>query len=660
MRIQTTLRNFIFIILGMLGIFSTAFGDTIAYWRFETGPANTSLDAGFSAIDVSGHGNHLSPWTHGGDNGYIYRTDIANPTINATGQPNIFCIQNSGNAPSLATRSKNKSYGTGSYPTGIDIETVQLKEFTIEAIFKPESGNYRTLIGRDARYVGDDGNLAAFYLQIRPDNSISAVLSDVTGKTHRATSPANMITGFNWGTDPNGKTGRWYYAAAISNGTTLSLYLANLTAGTDPMLVAETDLTGSTDSTMAIGTTSGSTWHAGGWSVGRGLYSGNKTDYAFGYIDEVRISNEALAVNKLLINPKATVDVNPLFDGADPAILLDGNRAYIYPTSGYYRHTFAYYSLDMVNWYQRGPILNFDNISWIPSGKHCWAPGIIKKNNKYYLYYSVGPKPSYIGVAVGNSPTGNFVDSGQALIADNGAAWFEAIDPMAFEDPLTGKVYLYFGGSAGSRLRVFELNADMVSLGNEIAVDNPPNFTEGPFIHYRIGKYHLTYSNGSWNRSNYSVHYCTSDSPTGPWNYHGVILQSDGWFKGPGHHSIMYNNAIDQWYICYHRWNERLDDGPYSGNRSTCVDMLYHDANGLILPVIQTDSGIGPVRIGDRFLADFNNDQTVDIQDLRYLTENWLTSNYMADIAPIKRDYKVNMLDFAEFAAKYWLVTPNR
>ena len=644
----------------LLTIFTPVIGDTIAYWRFEQGPADSNAEAGFSVMDISGNGNHLSPWTEGGNNGYRYRTDIAIPEINATGQPNIFSVQNTGSAPSLATRSTSKSYGTGSYPAGIDVESAQLSQFTVEAIFKPEGGNHRTIVGRDARNIAGDANLAAFYLQIRPDSGISAVLSDVTGTTHRADSAAAMITGFNFGEDPHGLTGRWYYVAAVSNGSTLSLYLANLTAGTDPLLVAEEDLNDSTNPTMAIGTTSGSTWHAGGWSVGRGLYSGNKTDYAYGFIDEVRISNTALNVSQFLIEPKSIANVNPLFNAADPSIMLKGNFAYIYPTSGDSDKTYVYYSSDMVNWRRSSPILSFKDVSWMVPSKNCWAPGIFEKNGKYYLYYSVGPKPSYIGVAVSSTPYTTFIDSGQPLIADNGESWFEAIDPMTFEDPQTGKVYLYFGGSAGSRLRVFELNDDLISLGNEINVDNPPNFTEGAFMHYRKGKYHLTYSHGSWNRGNYSLHYCTSSSPTGPWDYHGAILESDGWFKGPGHHSIMYNPAMDQWYVCYHRWNERFDDGPYSGSRSTCIDMLYYDDNGLIMPIVQTDTGVGPVRLGERYIADFNDDKTVDLADLQFFANEWLKQYSDADITPVRKDNKVNMQDFEEFAEKYWMVTPEQ
>ena len=65
-------------------------------------------------------------------------------------------------------------------------------------------------------------------------------------------------------------------------------------------LVASTPFT-SADPRLAIGTTSGSDWHAGEFSVGRGLFNGGHSDRAYGYIDEVRISNSALDPSQFLV-----------------------------------------------------------------------------------------------------------------------------------------------------------------------------------------------------------------------------------------------------------------------------------------------------------------------------------------------------------------------
>ncbi len=279
---------------------------------------------------------------------------------------------------------------------------------------------------------------------------------------------------------------------------------------------------------------------------------------------------------------------NPIFRAADPHAVKIGDTFYVYPTSGRSNFFYVYSSTDLVNWQTHKPILDFRKIDWIPEDKSAWAPAIISKDNTCYFYYSVGPKPSHIGVATGNSPLGPFKDSGKALIADNNSPDFEAIDPMAFEDPNSGICYLYFGGSAGSKLKVFELNNNMTELAREIEVQNPPFFTEGAFMHFYNGLYYLSYSHGAWHSSSYSVHYCTAKSPIGPWDYKGPILQTNAAYKGPGHHSIVYDNAAKKWYIFYHRWENVSGDGPYRGSRKTAVENLEYDTNGLIKPVTMT------------------------------------------------------------------------
>jgi hypothetical protein len=291
---------------------------------------------------------------------------------------------------------------------------------------------------------------------------------------------------------------------------------------------------------------------------------------------------------------------NPVLPAADPDVLLVGETAWLYPTfrSGD-RRFFAFSSVDLVTWRIHGPVLDFADIPWIPSDKQAWAPGIAQKNGKFYLYYSVGPKPSSIGVAVADSPAGPFVDRGAPLLSDNGASGFEAIDAMVFTDPVTGISYLYAGGSAGSKLRIFELNADMVSFARELPVVTPPNFTEAPYVHRRGSTYYLTYSSGSWWNDTYSVHYAVSQTPVGPWIYQGAVLSSDDRHKGPGHNSILHNPRTGDWFMVYHRWNDQSGPGPYEGRRKVAIERMRYDQQGRILPVIMSDAGVGPVELGE-------------------------------------------------------------
>jgi beta-xylosidase len=284
---------------------------------------------------------------------------------------------------------------------------------------------------------------------------------------------------------------------------------------------------------------------------------------------------------------------NPVMRGADPHAVVIRDTVWLYATErsgeGLF---FAHSSTDLVHWEQHGPVLRFAEIDWIPAGKHAWAPALEAKDGRYYFYYSVGPKPSHIGVAVGDSPAGPFIDSGRALLSDHNDPGFEAIDPVVFTDPASGRSYFYAGGSSGSTLRVFEMAEDMVSFAREIEVETPPFFTEGPFVHYDDGIYHFTYSHGAWRRSSYSVHHATAPTPTGPWTYRGAILTSDDRHKGPGHHSVIQNPRTGEWLIVYHRWNDREGDGPYTGSREVAIDRLVHEPGGVIRPVTMTDEGV--------------------------------------------------------------------
>lgn len=287
---------------------------------------------------------------------------------------------------------------------------------------------------------------------------------------------------------------------------------------------------------------------------------------------------------------------NPVMAGADPHAAVFGNAFWIYPTeSGNPKIFAAYMSKDLQKWERRGEVLRMNDIKWINDDgakrHYCWAPAIATKNGKGYFYFSIGPQqgpdaPSRIGVAVGDKPDGPFVDIGKPLIT--GGNGFEAIDPMVFIDK-DGAAYLYAGGSAGAKLRIWELEPDMVTIKREIPVETPPEFTEGAFMHERNGTYYLSYSHGRWNDASYSVHYATSKTPTGPWTYQGCVLKSDSNHKGPGHHAFIENPQTKQWFIVYHRWESTSPKGPYKGGRKIAIERVDHGIDGLIKPIKMTD-----------------------------------------------------------------------
>jgi beta-xylosidase len=295
-------------------------------------------------------------------------------------------------------------------------------------------------------------------------------------------------------------------------------------------------------------------------------------------------------------------DRNPLFPGADPDAIAACGSWWIFPTTqengprkGITSRFYGWQSSDLQHWSRTAePVLDIRSISWIDDDHaptHAlWAPSVIAANGGFYLYYSVGPQnptPSRLGVAVADRPEGPYVDSGKPLLT--GGNGFEAIDPMVFRDPRSGRSYLYAGGSAGSTLRVFEMAPDMVSIAREVTVPTPPNFTEGSFMHERGGIYYLSYSHGRYNGPDYSVHYATGPSPTGPFTYRGAILTSDTSHQGPGHHAFLEDPETGKWVIVYHRWDRTDATPPFKGARDVAIEPIRYDSAGLIQPVHMTD-----------------------------------------------------------------------
>lgn len=276
---------------------SAAKAGTAAYWRFEAGPADAQVThlSGIGGVwsadiaDTSGNGNDLSVWDESGA-GFAYKTDVAWPTVPRTGAANNFSVKNTGGGPAMWTESAA-------------MKTLSPAAFTIEASFKPENGGWRTIVGRDSRGAATvNGDLAALYFQITPGNAVAIKYADVSGAWHEAVSADGLITGFDWGSDPNGTTGHWYNMAGVSDGTMLSLYL---NSGSGYVQVAQTDMTGSSANTaMTAGMGDGGDWDAGNWTVGRGLYAGGHGDRGYGFIDEVRISDSALSPNQFLAVPE--------------------------------------------------------------------------------------------------------------------------------------------------------------------------------------------------------------------------------------------------------------------------------------------------------------------------------------------------------------------
>jgi len=151
-----------------------------------------------------------------------------------------------------------------------------------------------------------------------------------------------------------------------------------------------------------------------------------------------------------------------------------------------------YSSTDMVNWTDRGAVASLKTFPWAVQSNDAWAPQVIERGGKFYLYVPVsvaGSPKNVIAVAVADRPDGPFVDAlGHPLVGP--ADGF--IDPtVAIDDD--GQAYLYWGNPD---LWYVRLNKDMISYSGTIEKIAPRigDYQEGPWFYNRRGKYYMAFA----------------------------------------------------------------------------------------------------------------------------------------------------------------------
>ena len=300
---------------------------------------------------------------------------------------------------------------------------------------------------------------------------------------------------------------------------------------------------------------------------------------------------------------------NPVFEGwyADPCAIIFDDLYWIYPTySARYRdqlHMDAFSSPDLINWTKHDRIIDTTAVPWI--WQAMWAPSIIKKGEQYFLFFAgndIQSDDEYggIGIGVADRPEGPYRDHlGKPLIDKfhNGA---QPIDQYVFRD-VDGSHYIYYGG--WRHCNVAKLNDDFTGFlplpnGETFMEITPERYVEGPYMFMRNGKYYFMWSEGGWGRPDYSVAYAIADSPLGPFTRIARILEQDPEVAtSAGHHSVIHEPKSDRYYIVYHR---RPITETARDHRVVCIDEMFFDENGHILPVKITMEGVEENKLGGR------------------------------------------------------------
>ncbi|MFC0518424.1 glycoside hydrolase family 43 protein [Mucilaginibacter angelicae] len=306
------------------------------------------------------------------------------------------------------------------------------------------------------------------------------------------------------------------------------------------------------------------------------------------------------SANKALAQEKKTSG-NPIVEGwyADPEAKIFNKQYWVYPTysAKYNDQVFmdAFSSPDLINWTKHPRIIDTAAVKW--AKRAMWAPAVTEKDGKYYIFFGANDiqnnnEVGGIGVAVGDKPEGPFKDLlGKPLIGQiiNKA---QPIDQFVFKDD-DGQYYMIYGG--WGQCNIVKLKNDFTGVepfkdGETYKLITPKDYVEGPVMFKRKGKYYFMWSEGGWTGPDYRVAYAISDSPFGPFNRIGTILKQDASIAtGAGHHSVIQVPDKDEWYIVYHRRPLTETDG---NHRVTCIDKMYFDKDGKILPVKITNEGV--------------------------------------------------------------------
>ncbi len=238
-----------------------------------------------------------------------------------------------------------------------------------------------------------------------------------------------------------------------------------------------------------------------------------------------------------------------------------------------------------------------------------YAPDISQgPDGRFYLYYAY----DFMGrmsVAVCDTPAGQFEFYGHVRFKDGHAWGTKSGEPLPFDPGVLvdddGRVYLYSGFATkvpfvASRWHnltneggvVLELEQDMVTIKEGPKLLFPRKGREGCYQDHAFfeassirkidGKYCFVYSS----ERNHDLCYAMSNSPTGPFEYGGRLIDlGDLGMNGneDEHHALNYLGnthggmlEIDgQWYIFYHRHTNRS-----SYARQACAEKLERTSDG--------------------------------------------------------------------------------
>ena len=343
---------------------------------------------------------------------------------------------------------------------------------------------------------------------------------------------------------------------------------------------------------------------------------------------------------------------------ADPTARVFNNKVYLFPSHdipapvGQRQDWFCmedyhvFSSENLTEWTDHGVILSQENVPWgKPDGYSMWAPDCVFKNGKYYFYYPNAPREGRgfaIGVAIADQPEGPYTPEKESIKGVGG------IDPCVLIDD-DGAAYLYWSGM-GIRGGCLKENMTELENGSLVMEGLPEGFKEGPFAFKREGRYYLTFPWVRKDQGTETLAYAMSDSPLGPWQFKGLIMEEHDNRCWTNHHSLVEYKG--QWYLFYHRnhYSPNMDK-----RRSACIEKVSFNADGTIQEVKQTLRGVGITPATDRIEIDryssVSDGVTTDFNDTTSTFNGW-----HATLEKKGSWLRYNDVDFAGISDSYIVV----
>ncbi|MBR4201313.1 MAG: family 43 glycosylhydrolase [Oscillospiraceae bacterium] len=221
------------------------------------------------------------------------------------------------------------------------------------------------------------------------------------------------------------------------------------------------------------------------------------------------------------------------------------------------------------------------------TGRELYAPDVVEKDGKYYLYtYILGSKGC---VSVSDRPEGPFT-----LLSTYEYAPEDAGDDGIFNDAGVlvdddGRVYCYYGFEHSymneldgtSMYQVLPGSLRRHLIDDSESVPEEQRFFEASSPRKIGDTYYLIYSPRKGSR----LAYATSDSPAGPFRYRGYIIDNGADYPGGNNHGSLCQIA-GQWYIFYHRMTNNTIT-----SRRACAERVAILPDGTIPPVEMTSLG---------------------------------------------------------------------